>query len=327
MRKGTFDFAIHVFFKVFLQHLKICDKIDFEANTILVRGVTMIQDLGERKLYNEFEKAQAKAIDKVFVFDQDKILVARKRDGRLCVPKVADFSERGFVYLFRIEEDGYYLLQECMRTFESGFLLPEIYNLLERGFFWESTRNLRDLENKELAFAASTAHHLYQWYRDSKFCGRCGKPLLADDKERMMRCDSCGNMVYPKIAPAVIVGVINGDKILLTKYNGRVYKKYALIAGFTEIGETAEETVAREVMEEAGLRVKDITYYKSQPWGTDCNLLLGFFCHVDGSDTITMDAEELSVAEWVKRDEMEVRDDGISLTREMMRVFQEGKIL
>ena len=81
----------------------------------------------------------------------------------------------------------------------------------------------------------------------------------------MMRCSACGNTVYPKIAPAVIVGVINGDKILLTKYNGRAYKKYALIAGFTEIGETAEETVAREVMEEAGIKVKDITYYKSQP--------------------------------------------------------------
>lgn len=287
----------------------------------------MIQELGERKLYNEFEHKAAEPSDSVFVFDGDRILVRARQDGKLTVPQAADFSGKALQYLFRIEEDGYFLLSGCGQVREEELLqLPEIGKLLGDGFFWESTRNLRNLEHKELAFAASTAHHLYQWYRDSQFCGRCGEKLTPDHKERMMRCSACGNTVYPKIAPAVIVGVINGDKILLTKYNGRAYKKYALIAGFTEIGETAEETVAREVMEEAGIKVKDITYYKSQPWGTDCNLLLGFFCHVDGSDKITMDAEELSVAEWVSRDEMDVKDDGISLTREMMRVFKEGRV-
>ena len=80
-----------------------------------------------------------------------------------------------------------------------------------------------------------------------------------------------------KIAPAVMVGVTNGDKILMTNYAGREYKKYARIAGFTEIGETAEQTVEREVMEEVGLHVKNIRYYKSQPWGYDSDLLLGYF--------------------------------------------------
>ena len=278
----------------------------------------MILELGERKLYNEFEKKEAEAEDRVFVFDEDRILVRKGSNGRLAVPSAVFFEGADLQYLFRIEKDGYFLMKSDGESV--------IQQLLNDGYFWESTRNLRDLEHKELAFAASTAHHLYQWYRTSRFCGRCGKRLKPDDKERMMRCACCGNTVYPRIAPAVIVGVINGDKILLTKYNGRAYKKYALIAGFTEIGETAEETVSREVMEEAGLKVKDITYYKSQPWGTDCNLLLGFFCHVDGNDEITMDSEELSVAEWVSRDEMDVKDDGISLTREMMRIFKEGKV-
>lgn len=278
----------------------------------------MIQELGERKLYNEFAHREIKEGDFVFVFDGNQILVRTGADGRLIVPQGADFDKNALQYLFRIEEDGYFLLLDWETEWVAA--------LEKDGFFWETTQNLRNLAHKELAFAASTAHHLYQWYRDSRFCGRCGEQLTHDSKERMMRCKACGNTVYPKIAPAVIVGVINEDKILLTKYNGRAYKKYALIAGFTEIGETAEETVAREVMEETGIKVKDITYYKSQPWGTDCNLLLGFFCHVDGSDKITMDAEELSVAEWVSRDEMDVKDDGISLTREMMRVFKEGRV-
>ena len=88
----------------------------------------------------------------------------------------------------------------------------------------------------------------------------------------MLQCPVCNNMVFPKIAPAVIIGLTNNDQIMMTKYAGREYKRYALIAGFTEIGETAEETVHREVMEEVGLKVKNIRYYKSQPWGFDSNL-------------------------------------------------------
>ena len=142
----------------------------------------------------------------------------------------------------------------------------------------------------------------------------------------MLRCPDCGNMIFPKIAPAVIVAVIDGNRILMSKYAGRAYKKYALIAGFTEIGETVEETVAREVMEEIGLKVKNIRYYKSQPWGVDSNLLLGFFADLDGDDTIRLDENELSEAEWFERDAMPAHDDGISLTREMMGIFEKGLV-
>ena len=128
-------------------------------------------------------------------------------------------------------------------------------------------------------------------------------------------------MVYPRINPAVIVAVTNGDKILLTKYRDREYKKYALIAGFTEIGESFEETVRREVMEEVGIKVKNIRYYKSQPWGFADNILAGYFCEVDGSDQLIMDEDELSVAEWVSREDIPVRKEELSLTNEMIMTF------
>lgn len=118
------------------------------------------------------------------------------------------------------------------------------------------------------------------------------------------------------------MGVVNGDKIVLTKYNGREYKKYALVAGFNEIGESFEDTVRREVMEETGLRVKNIRYYKSQPWGFTDNILAGYFCEVDGDDKITMDEEELSVAEWVPRNEIPVNLEELSLTNEMISCFR-----
>lgn len=132
-------------------------------------------------------------------------------------------------------------------------------------------------------------------------------------------------MMFPVICPAVIIGVTYGDRLLLSKYAGRSYTRYALLAGFTEIGETLEQTVAREVMEEVGLKVKNIRYYKSQPWGIDGGLLMGFYCDLDGSDKVHIDETELSLAEWHERGKLPAHDDGISLTREMMRIFDEGK--
>ena len=120
----------------------------------------------------------------------------------------------------------------------------------------------------------------------------------------------------------MIVGVTNGDEILMTKYRGRDIPYYALIAGFTEIGETLEQTVAREVMEEAGLRVKNIRYYKSQPWGIVDDILVGFYCDVDGDDTITLDENELGSAIWVNREDIVGQPDALSLTNEMMSMFK-----
>ena len=97
------------------------------------------------------------------------------------------------------------------------------------------------------------------------------------------------------------------------------------MAGYTEIGETLEQTVHREVLEEVGLQVTNIRYYKSQPWGVDGNVLMGFFCDVQGSTAIEIDETELAMADWYDRHALPAQDDGISLTREMIRIFSEGK--
>ena len=150
--------------------------------------------------------------------------------------------------------------------------------------------------------------------------------MTPDAKERMLYCKECGNMEYPKICPAVIVGVTDKDRILMSKYAGRAYKHYALIAGFTEIGETVEQTVAREVMEEVGLKVKNIRYYKSQPWAFSDTLLMGFYCDLDGDDTIRLDENELAVAQWFERKEIPEPVSLESLTNEMIIQFKNGAI-
>ena len=188
----------------------------------------------------------------------------------------------------------------------------------------ESIYSLRHLQPRHYAYAGLVGFHLHTWYNRHRFCGRCGTPLQPDGKERMMRCPACDCMSYPQICPAVIIGLTHGDKILLSKYNGRNYKDYALLAGFAEVGETIEETVKREVWEEVGLHVKNIRYYKSQPWPHSSSLLLGFFAELDGDDeTIQLEEEELSIAAWIHRDDLFMEADNVSLTNEMILYFKQ----
>ena len=140
-----------------------------------------------------------------------------------------------------------------------------------------------------------------------------------------MRCPSCGNMMFPKISPAIIVAVTDdNNRLLLTKYAGKTQDQYALVAGFVEIGETLEECVQRELMEEVGIKVKDIRYYASQPWGFAGNLMVGFTAKLDGSDQIHLDENELGLARWLTPEEIPEIEDYSSLTREMIRRFKHG---
>ena len=277
----------------------------------------MIQDIFPLKLNNQYENKMPTDQSKLLWFRDNQVLIQKKESGELVLPDYGQIlrltGQEKARYLFSIDKTDYFLKME-----ESAVAPCE--------FEFLPVRSLRQLISKEICFAVMTAWHLSVWYRDNRFCGRCGQETVHDGEQRMLRCPSCGNLIFPKIAPAVIVCVTDGDRILMSKYADRDYKKYALLAGFTEIGETAEETVAREVMEEVGLKVKNIRYYKSQPWGIDSNLLLGFFCELDGDDRITMDTKELATAEWFRREEMPAHDDGISLTREMMDVFEKKSL-
>lgn len=177
---------------------------------------------------------------------------------------------------------------------------------------------------ERMLFVLFIGYHLWKWYNDNRFCGKCGHRLLIDEDERALRCPDCGNIIYPRINPAVIVGVIKQDRLLITRYR-RDYAHNALVAGFAEIGETLEETVAGEVMEETGVSVKNIRYYKSQPWGNAQDILVGFFCEADGDGEIRMDEKELKYADWVRREDIELQLDDLSLTNEMMKVFKEKR--
>lgn len=267
----------------------------------------MIQDIQPKHYRNEYTPRPIRDNDVVFVFRGREILL-REEEDKFVFPTGREMEEKNLQYLFAIDDQAFFLGREAVA-----------------GYDFQSMRLLRKCTPRDLCFAGMTAWHLYNWYDGHKFCGKCGKPLHHHDTLRALEC-SCGNLVFPVIAPAVIVAVTNGDKLLITRYAGREFKGIALVAGFCEIGERAEDTVRREVMEEAGLRVKNIRYFDSQPWGFASNLLLGYFCELDGSDEINFDHEELSSAVWVSRNELEpVRENLLSLTGTMIETFRQGK--
>lgn len=279
----------------------------------------MIQDIAPHIYHNEYKLVPPDKNSIILAYEKGKILLPRQeREAEIYFPvfqelegKLENLYEH-YIYLFSVDEQHFYLIPELDTD-----LLPD--------YEFQDVRTLRTAQPQHLAFAGITGHQLFLWYSKRQFCGCCGKPMIHSQKERMMECPSCGNHEYPVLCPAVIVGITNGDKIILSKYEGRRFKRYALIAGFAEIGETIEETVHREVMEEVGLKVKNLRYYKSQPWSFSGSLLFGFFCDVDGDDTLTVDHEELSMAQWVERDKIPDQGNNISLTKEMMMLFRDGK--
>lgn len=274
----------------------------------------MIQDIAPHIYKNEY-KPQKPAENSYVMYFEGGRLLAKFVEGEIEYPTFGEMELQNVgiyenaTYLFTIDEMRFYLVD----TLHYG----EHYE-------WVGKETFRQARPLHMAFAGITAYQLHGWYQSHQFCGRCGKPMRKDEKERMMYCDACHGREYPKICPAVIVGVTNGNKLLLTKYAGREFKKYSLVAGFAEIGETIEETVRREVMEEVGLKVKNITYYKSQPWSFTDTLLFGFFCEVDGTSQIVLDEEELSVAQWFEREEIPVSEKTVSLTNEMILHFKHG---
>ncbi|MBQ6421339.1 MAG: NAD(+) diphosphatase [Clostridia bacterium] len=256
--------------------------------------------------HNQYSPLPPRDTDLVFCLREDCLLCAGGT-GSLRFPTVGECGGAG-TYLFSVGDT------RCFAGNVGG----------SGDYRFVSASELRRARPQKAAFAGLTALHLLRWYNDNRFCGRCGKPMRHSDTERAMVC-GCGNTVYPKICPAVIVGILHDGKICLTKYN-RPTARWSLVAGYTEIGETAEQTVVREVREETGLKVTDVRYYTSQPWGLSGSLLLGYFCRAEGDPAIRVDGEELKEGRWFAPEEIDFENDGFSLTREMIDAFRKKAI-
>lgn len=276
----------------------------------------MVQDIYPHIFKNEFSFAPAQADDFVLAF-QNGALLMDISSGEIKLPqlsllqKTCTIAANQLQFLFSEDAHGYYLLEGE---------IPDLFD----DFSYVASNDYRELGPMETLFACAVGATLSRWYLGNRFCGRCGSRMNKSEIERAMVCPDCKNTVYPKICPAVIVGICDGDRLLLSKYAGRITTRYALIAGFAEIGESIEDTVRREVFEEVGLKVGRLHFYKSQPWVFTDSLLMGFYAELEGVDTITLQEDELSEATWFHREDLPEKHSGISLTGEMIETFRNG---
>ena len=215
----------------------------------------MIQEIAPKKFDNAYHAKSPKPDDFVLVFrghgKPDDRILCRIEDGKIVLPTYSELGcEKHLLqYLFSIDETCYFLYMPG--DLSAGLFISDIFS-----FSYEPIRSLRRNDPVYTCFAGMTGYHLYVWYRDNVFCGRCGAKTVHDKKGADEEVPALWKFDFSKIAPAVIIGLIHEDSILISTYAGRPYKGRALLAGFCEIGETPEQTVVREVQEEVGLRVK-----------------------------------------------------------------------
>ncbi len=278
----------------------------------------MLQDIQPHVYHAEFKDVKPDDQDYMILQNGTNVLLYESADGP-SLPNVSiirsvcpESVEQAF-YLFSIDKQGYFTSEICPSE--------------QAGLVWHNVMKLREIEHDYHSFAGAVGWQLSSWYDLHRFCGRCGSKTEHSKTERAILCPKCSHAYYPRISPVVIIAILDGDRILLTRYNRAGYRRHALVAGFVEIGETLEDAVRREVMEEVGLHVKNIRYIESQPWPFSSSLIAGFCADVDGAPTVHLNTdggEELSEAVWIDRHDLEIEDSSVSLTWDMIRKFKDG---
>jgi len=281
----------------------------------------MIQEIYPKVFYPEFRNKKA-TNKKSFVlhFEYNKVMLIKDAlTGEIRLPRFEDLEdddeniyEKSY-YVNAVDDEEFYLVDDIQ--------VPEF-----GGFYMEGMQVFREFSPQYQAFATISASQVYRWMKSRKYCGYCGTLTEKSNTERALICPKCKNIEYPKISPAIIVAIRDGNRLLLTKNAKGTYKFYALVAGFVEVGESLEDAVRREVMEEVGLKVKNIQSYKSQPWSFSDSLMLAFIADLDGDDKITIQEEELSEARWFEREDVPVLPYHISVGHELIQKFRDGEI-
>jgi NAD+ diphosphatase len=247
-----------------------------------------------------------------FAFQENKLLVYQGLSS-VSIPCLVDFAELGLTtldqhYLGRLNNSHCYAVE-----LGEGTVPPA-------GMAFEGLRQVYGRLDEDLFWVAARAVQIVDWDRTHLFCGRCGAPLRTKTTERAKECPICGQLHFPRLAPAIIVLVERGRELLLARSRHFLPSMYSVLAGFVEPGETLEEAVAREVREEVALTVKDIKYFDSQPWPFPHSLMIGFTAtYADGE--ISLSDEEIEDAGWFTVDNLPTIPGKISIARKLIDWF------
>lgn len=192
---------------------------------------------------------------------------------------------------------------------------------LPEGLSFEPIRVVyENIDHPDFFLLATRAKQILFWDKNTTFCGQCGGKTMLSDREPAKECTVCGALFYPHVSPAIMVLITRGNEILLARSPHFIQKRYSVIAGFVEPGETVEYAVQREVLEEVGLHVKNIRYVKSQPWPFPSNLMLGFVAEYESGE-IKIDGVEIEDAHWYSIDNLPELPRKVSLARWLIDGF------
>lgn len=259
-------------------------------------------------IYGEEEK------DQIFLFKDDKLMV-KVENEEISIPNKNT-----------VEKDNLELRHlQCLGALNGiNCFCGEIDNLLDENTYkFVGLREYFENVDYDYFLASSKALLLLNFVRDNQRCGVCGSPMIMKEggEDRAILCTACDHMVWPKTAPAIIVAVTKGDRLLLAHNSMFPEGMYSVLAGFVEMGETFEQCVKREVFEETGIKVQNIKYFGSQPWAFPNSMMIGFTAeYLDGD--IEVDNHEIIDAKWFVKDEIPgIYRKSVSISSELIEWF------
>jgi NAD+ diphosphatase len=247
-----------------------------------------------------------------FVVDRDKILL-RKVGERFALLGQEDRERLALDpacahYLGTLDDTDVFATEQTTPP-------PEGYELT-------GLRSVFAMLGEEAFFAGGRAVQVIEWATTHRFCGRCATPTARLPNERCMSCPKCGHQAYPRIAPAVIVLVRKGEEALLARGARFPAAFFSTLAGFSEVGESLEETLHREIREEVGIEVTNPRYFGSQPWPFPHSLMIGFFAEWKSGE-IRIDQREILDAKWCRADALPTIPPKLSIARRLIDAWVE----
>lgn len=230
----------------------------------------------------------------VFVIHDQQLCIDADRYAGPGIPRLPAFLLRGhpdYRYLGLLNGEPCYVCRQADHELDDGPLYP--YSL----------RQLLHEMDEGLFTMAARALQVLSWRHNHRFCSRCGSPTEPHERELTMICPSCDYRQYPRITPCIICLVTDGEYALLGRSNRFPEGFYSTLAGFMEAGETAEQAVHREIMEETGVQVTDLRYFRTQSWPFPHSLMIGFHARYNGGE-IHIDDDEIVDAQWFHHSEL-----------------------
>lgn len=250
-----------------------------------------------------------------FIFRQEKILAAT--EGNNTKPLLMQGGDLPALDTDRALHIGRLDGVDCYALADDtpeGLVLPHTE--------WVGLRRSAGRFDEQMFHIYGRARQLLLWAENNRYCGRCGNRTALKTDERCFLCPSCGLAAYPRLSPAVIVSIVRDGKLLLATSARFQVRMFSVLAGFVEPGECLEECVRREIREETGIEVKNIRYFKSQPWPFPDSLMVGFTSEYAGGE-LKIDGREIVEAGWYGPDELPAIPGKISIARALIDRFIE----